>query len=160
VGHKLYSARQLLWQTGEAASNSEAGGDPREPYLKCYVATPRPGTQSKLAHCHITHISHDTEFVIVRQTYQTHPPWPSHLVRFTGCAQESRNDVPAMIGIPEAITKGYLEVAPVAAVENEISLIYIVGKTLRGVSSDDVGKLKAKLIAKGNKSQTARQRRN
>jgi hypothetical protein len=45
-------------------------------------------------------------------------------------------------------------------VEKEISLIFIVGKTLRGVSSDDVGKLKAKLIAKGHKSQPARHSRN
>jgi hypothetical protein len=46
-----------------------------------------------------------------------------------------------------------LEAATAAAFENEISLICKVGKAPNGVSSDDVGELKAKIVAKGRKSQ-------
>jgi hypothetical protein len=41
-----------------------------------------------------------------------------------------------------------LEAATAAAVENESSLICKVGKTPNGVSTDDVGELKAKFVAK------------
>jgi hypothetical protein len=45
-----------------------------------------------------------------------------------------------------------LEAATAAAVENEISLHYKVGKTLSGVSSNDVGKLKTNSSQKETKS--------
>jgi hypothetical protein len=68
-------------------------------------------------------------------------------------AQEARDDVPATMSVLGAIIKGYLDAGTAAAVEKAVSLIYKVGKTLNGVSSDDVGELKVKFVANGNKSQ-------